>query len=98
MITIPSPLKGKLVDLDRNLHELGRNLYGRKIFQDYAEGDQFYNFHVELHSEGSFTIHFHHGILGHIETKNFGVQDEEVLQELELLNTLVKNKLKLVST
>lgn len=97
MIIIPSPIKGKLFDLDRNLQELGKSLFGRKLFKDYAEGDHFYNFHMELHSDGSFTIHFLHSILGHIESKNFGVQDEEVLQELELLNTVVKNKLKIVS-
>lgn len=97
MIPIPFQLKDKLFELDLCLHELGKSLYGRKLFKEYAEGNYFNNFYLELHGDGSFTLHFIKSILGYMEAKSFGTQENDVLNELDLLIALVRHKLKMVS-
>jgi len=102
MIPIPHSIKLKLIELDQALQELGRMLYGRKIFGEYVLSNHFHNFQVELHADGSFTLHFQRNILGHMEHKHFqGSTDEQGLQqvidELEITISLIRNKLKLVS-
>lgn len=97
MVVIPSQLKYKLIELDHCLHELGKNLYGRKLFKEYSEGKYFNNFYLEVFYDGSFTLHFSKGILGYMETKSFGNQENDVLNELDLLIALVKNQLNMVN-
>lgn len=97
MIVIPVQLKDKLFQLDRSLHELGKSLYGRKLFKEYVEGNNFNNFYLELHIDGSFTLHFAKSILGYMEKKSFGTQENDVLSELDLLLALVKHQLRMVS-
>lgn len=102
MIHIPSDIKLKLIELDVVLHRLGRMLYGRKLFGDYKESNQFHNFFVELFPDGAFKLHFKGNILGHIENKYFPVlADESVVEnhvhELDLIISLVNNRLNLVS-
>jgi hypothetical protein len=102
MIFIPSNIKLKLIELDKSMQELGRSLYGRKLFGSYEESGRFQNFQMELHSDGSFTLHFKRNILGHMEQKHFdgGLEAsarELVIDELTLTITLIQNKLKLVS-
>ncbi len=98
MILIPFPLDKKLFELDRGLQELGKNLYGRKLFREYPEENRFVNFRMELHGDGSFTLHFLHSILGLMENKSFGTSDDEVLEELEILISVVKGKLNLANS
>lgn len=93
MIVIPDNISNRLIELDFNLHKLGQNLYTRKIFKDYEEKEFYNNFHLEVHRDGSFTLHFLKSLLGYMEAKRFGRDEQEVLDELDLLNASVKRKL-----
>ncbi|MFP4094262.1 MAG: hypothetical protein ACLFUB_07230 [Cyclobacteriaceae bacterium] len=100
MIPIPQEVGSKLIELDQMLQDLGRILYGRKIFGVYQPGNEFVNFHLELHPDGSFSLHFAKSILGSIEHKRFQAHphgNKEIIEELNLLIALVRNKLKLVN-
>lgn len=102
MILIPSEIKLKLIELDMVLQQLGRKLYGRKLFGDYEETNKFHNFIIELFPDGSFTLHFQKNILGHMVQKFFqalpDLQGHHIqLDELEMTIGLVNNRLKLVS-
>lgn len=101
MIPIPQEVGSKLIELDQVLQDLGRILYGRKLFGAYQLGNDFVNFHLELHPDSSFSLHFVKSILGNIEHKRFQAQahgnEKEIIDELNLLIALVRNKLKLVN-
>lgn len=97
MIIIPIHLKDKLLQLDHSLHALGKSLYGRKLFKEYIEGNNFNNFYLELHIDGSFTLHFFKSILGYMEKKSFGSREDDALNELDLLLAMVNHQLKMVS-
>lgn len=101
MILIPSEIKLKLIELDTALQQLGRKLYGRKLFSEYEQTNRFYNFVFELYPDGSFTLHFQRNILGHIDNKYFqafhGAESQQLqLDELEMTIGLVNNRLELV--
>ncbi len=101
MILIPSDIKLKLIELDTALQQLGRKLYGRKLFGEYIQSNQFHNFVLELYPNGPFTLHFQRNILGHIENKFFqsfpGENGQQLqLDELEITIGLVKSRLDLV--
>ncbi len=93
MIIIPDYINSRLKELDMNLQSLGQNLYSRKIYKDYEEKTTFNNFHLEVHRDGSFTLHFTKGILGYLETKSFSNNKEEIIDEMSLLNASVISKL-----
>lgn len=93
MIIIPDYINNRLTELDFNLQKLGQNLYSRKIFKDYEDKSVFNNFHLEVHKDGSFTLHFIKSILGYLEAKNFSNNEQEIIDELNLLNASVKSKL-----
>jgi hypothetical protein len=101
MIPIPQQTGDKLVELDQALQVLGRGLYGRKLFGEYIAGTEYKNFHLEVHPDGSFTLHFVNRILGNIDSKKFPVSlqttEAEMIDEINLLINLVRNKQKLVS-
>lgn len=102
MIHIPSDIKLKLIELDIALQNLGRMLYGRKLYGDYQEAEQFHNYNVELFPDGAFKLHFKGHILGNMEHKFFSAVAGEdsldsQLHELEMIISLINNRLKLVS-
>lgn len=100
MIPIPEVIKYKLVELDRELQLLGRQLYGKKLMAEYQDSQDFQNFSLELHLDGSFTLHFKKQILGSVDQKFFGKDaagHADILSEINLLMAVVKNQLQLVS-
>ena len=100
MIPIPEEVKIKLVELDQQLHLLSRQLYGKKIVGEYQNNGYFLNFSLELHLNGSFTLHFQKKILGSIEYKTFDATSTDqfgILSELDILLAIIKNQLQRVS-
>ena len=99
MITIPTVVKTELLTLDQDLQRLGRRLYGKKIYGDYSDGNHFHNFSLELHLDGTFTLHFRGGILGSIESRSFGTQEmseSTILSELALFKSTITHQMQLV--
>ena len=100
MITIPTAVKAELLALDQDLQRLGRQLYGRRIYGDYSDGNHFHNFSVELHLDGTFTLHFRGRILGSIESRSFGTQQTSsasILSELALFKAMIAHQMRLVN-
>lgn len=100
MITIPTTVKNELLTLDHDLQRLGRQLYGRKIYGDYSDGNHFQNFSLELHLNGMFTLHFRGGILGSIESREFGAKEaleSVILNELEQFREIITHQMRLVN-
>ena len=100
MILIPTTLSAELLTLDQDLQRLGRQLYGRKLYGDYPGGNHFHNISLEVHPDGTFTLHFRGGILGSIESRSFGTQEASesaILDELALLRALLTHQMQLVN-
>ena len=100
MIQIPTTLRNELLSLDQDLQRLGRQLYGRKLYGDYPGEDLFRNLSLEVHPNGTFTLHFRGGILGSIENRSFGAQEASetaILGELGLFRAMITHQMQLVN-
>ncbi|MEQ9443536.1 MAG: hypothetical protein RIG62_31140 [Cyclobacteriaceae bacterium] len=100
MIPIPGEVKAKLVELDQELHLLGRQLYGKKLTGEYHINGSFQNFRLELYLNGSFTLYFQKRILGSIESKTLdatAMDQSGILAELDILLAVARSQLQLVS-
>lgn len=100
MIKIPTTVKNELITLDQDLQKLGRGLYGKKFYGEYSDGQSFSNFSLELHLDGTFTLHFRGGILGGVENRSFGTQEASqsaIVSELRLFKATLAHQMRMVN-